>query len=80
MMPDDQRLAPSSRSSEHVQQRLIGKDEYRKGMVHASVPLQNADADKFMRSAALGRLRSDARGLRVLAFGTSGRVRPMTEI
>jgi hypothetical protein len=46
--PADQGLAPSSHSSEHVQQRLIGKDEYRKGVVHASVPLQNADADKLI--------------------------------
>jgi hypothetical protein len=55
MKPADQGVAPSSHSSEHVQQRLLGKDEYRKGVVHASVPSQNADADKLI---AIGRFGS----------------------
>lgn len=66
MKQPDQGIGCSSHRSEHVQLRLIGKDEYRKGVVHASVPFQNADADELI---AIGGLGSRAVDCRPVSFG-----------
>jgi hypothetical protein len=65
MKQPDQGIGSSSHRSEHVQLRLIGKDEYRKGVVHASVPFQNADADELIAIGGSGSRAANA-ALRVL--------------